>query len=97
MRRSAAGHDWRKGWRTDRREIRFPRVTYHSPDVSPGVAARQVLRYRSMTPDQKLALADDLWDLAWDAVTAGVRLRHPECDEATVIANARAVFRRATD
>lgn len=72
-------------------------MTYNSPDVSPDVAARQLLRYRQMSPDEKLALADGIWDLAWAAVTAGIRLRHPAYDESTVLATARAAFRRAAD
>lgn len=67
------------------------------PDVTSEVAARQALRYRQMSPDEKLALADGIWDLAWEAVKAGVRLRHPAFDEASVNATARDVLRRAAD
>ncbi len=68
-----------------------------APDVISDVAVRQALRYRQMSPDEKLVLADAIWDLAWEGVKAGVRLRHPAYDEATVNANARDVFRRAAD
>lgn len=72
-------------------------MTYVPIDVLPEVAELQVQRYRAMRPDEKLACADALWDLAWDAVRAGVRMRHPEYDETTVKAAAREIFRRATD
>ncbi len=72
-------------------------MDYRAPDVSPDMAARQAERYRRMTPNQKLAIADDIWRLSWEAVRAGVRLRHPTFDEATVDAHARVIFRRAAD
>ncbi len=70
---------------------------FNAPHVSPEVAQRQAERYRAMTPDEKLACADTIWDLAWDAVNAGVRLRQPELDDASVARVAREIFRRATD
>lgn len=70
---------------------------FDAPHVSPEVAQRQAERYRAMTPDQKLACADAIWDLAWDAVTTGVRLRQPELDDASVTRVARELFRRAAD
>lgn len=72
-------------------------MNYSAPDVTSEVAARQALRYRQMSPDDKLALADGIWDLAWEAVKAGVRLPHPAYDAASVNANARDVFRGAAD
>ncbi len=36
-----------------------------------------------------LALADGIWDVAWEAVNAGIRLRRPEYDDASVKATAR--------
>lgn len=66
-------------------------------DVMPDVAARQVERYRQMTPSEKLALADALWDLAFAAASAGVRQRHPALDDAAVTAMVRQQFRDATD
>jgi hypothetical protein len=72
-------------------------MPFRLSDVSPEVAARQNLRYRQMTPTEKLACADAIWDLAWDAVTTGVRLRHPEMDDAAVTNAARELFRRAAD
>jgi hypothetical protein len=66
-------------------------------DVSPEVAALQAQRYRQMTPAEKLARADAIWELAWDAVTTGVRLRAPDLDAAAVTRTARALFRRAAD
>ena len=69
-----------------------------APDhVSPEVARRQAARFRAMTAAEKLACADALWELAWDAVKAGVRMRHPELDEIAVMREARAIFRSAAD
>ncbi len=50
-----------------------------------------------MTPDEKLACAHAIWDLAWDAVTTRFRLRQPELDDATVARVARELLRRASD
>jgi hypothetical protein len=50
-----------------------------------------------MSAAEKLACADALWDLAWEATRAGVRMRHPELDEAAVTGAARAIFRSASD
>lgn len=72
-------------------------MTYVPIGVLPEVAELQVQRYRAMSPDEKLGCADALWDLAWDAVKAGVRMRHPEYDEMAVKAAAREIFRSATD
>jgi hypothetical protein len=66
-------------------------------DVSSDVAERQARRYREMTPAEKLGRADAIWELAWDAVTSGVRLRNPEFDDASVTRTARELFRRAAD
>jgi hypothetical protein len=67
------------------------------PDVSERVATLQVQRYRAMSPAEKLARADALFDLAWDAVRAGVRMRHPDFDDAAVQRAARDLFRRAAE
>ena len=75
----------------------FLTVIFPTPDVSDTVAALQVRRYRAMSPAEKLAQADALFDVAWDAVKAGVRMRHPDFDDAAVHHAARALFRRATD
>lgn len=56
-----------------------------------------MLRYREMSPGSKLALADSLWDLAWDATKAGIRLRQPHLDSASVDLLARQILRNATD
>lgn len=65
--------------------------------VSPDVAERQLARYRSMTVAEKLACADALWDLAWDATLVGIRMRRPDSDENSVVQDARAIMRRAAD
>ena len=58
-------------------------------DVTTEVARRQVRRYREMTATEKLACADALWDVAWAATRAGVRMRHPEYNESEVTNAAR--------
>jgi hypothetical protein len=65
--------------------------------VAPEAAQRQLDRYRAMTPGQKLACADALWDLAWDATVAGARMRRPDADPASIIRDAREILRRATN
>ena len=67
------------------------------PDVSPDIADRQVARYRQMTATEKLACADALWDLAWDATQAGVRMRHPGLNATEVTRAARLTFECASD
>lgn len=65
--------------------------------VSTIVVEMQTRRYREMSPAEKLALADRLWDLAWDATRAGIRMRRPELSETAVAAQARDLMRRAPD
>lgn len=72
-------------------------MKYSPIDVLPEVAELQLRRYRAMSPDEKLACADALWDLAWEATLVGVRMRHPEFDESAVTRAARAIFRNAAD
>ena len=72
-------------------------MRYSPEGVSPSVAELQMRRYRAMTAAEKLACADALWDLAWDATKAGVRMRRPDYDEAAIALAAREAFRRATD
>ncbi len=67
------------------------------PGVSPEVVERQTLRYRAMSWEEKLRLADDLGRLAWELTCAGVRQRHPDFDELRVRAVAIGVFRAAAD
>jgi hypothetical protein len=50
-----------------------------------------------MTAAEKLACADALWDLVWDATKAGVRMRHPNIDDSALVRDARAIISRATD
>lgn len=67
------------------------------PGVSAHVVERQTLRYRAMSWEEKLRVADDLGRLAWELTCAGVRLRQPAFDEVRVRAAAIAVFRAAAD
>lgn len=71
--------------------------SFAPPAVDPTVAERQVQRYRTMSPADKLALADGLWDLAWSAAKAGVRLRNPTASDEDVEAEARALLLDASD
>jgi hypothetical protein len=72
-------------------------MPFAPPDVRPEVADLQAQRYRVMSPEAKLECADALWELAWDAVLAGVRMRHPDYDESALRSAARAIFQRAAD
>jgi hypothetical protein len=66
-------------------------------DVTPAVAALQVQRYRAMSFEDKLRLADGMWRLAWELTCAGVRHRQPDLDASAVHAAARAILRAAAD
>ncbi|MDQ6610980.1 MAG: hypothetical protein M3Y64_00995 [Gemmatimonadota bacterium] len=66
-------------------------------DLMPSVAERQRQRYREMSPGEKLAIADGLWDLAWDATKAGVRMRQPALSENGVADQARKLMHDASD
>jgi hypothetical protein len=46
--------------------------------------ARYVEIMRRMTPEQKWAMAFELWELAVEATRAGVRTQHPDWSEAQV-------------
>lgn len=72
-------------------------MSYAPRDVTRDVWERQVRRYREMSPTEKLALADDLWDLAWDAAKAGVVMRNPALDARQVELQARALLRDAPE
>ena len=72
-------------------------MPFSPPDVPSALTERQMQRYREMSPSEKLALADGIWDLAWDATKAGVRLRNPALDDAGVEAQARRLLRDASD
>lgn len=76
---------------------RFHLMTHPLADVATDVALIQAQRYREMTPGEKLALADALWDLAREATIAGVRMRNPDFDDARVEEAARLMLRRAAD
>jgi len=70
---------------------------FPSEGVPPEVADRQARRYRAMSAAEKLSCADALWELAWDATKAGVRMRCPDDDEASITRAARLIFDRAPD
>ncbi len=76
---------------TDSARLRLPRA------VQSDVTLRQTLRYRAMSFEEKLRLADDLGRLAWELTCTGVRLRHPDFDDARVRDAALGVFRAAAD
>ena len=50
---------------------------------------------RRLTPEQKLAVAHQLRETAWELAAAGVRLRHPELAEEEVQERVRRLFARA--
>ena len=63
-------------------DLHLSPMPFGAHQVSPEVAERQARRYRQMTSAERLARANALSDLAWDAVTTGVRLQHHEVDDA---------------
>jgi hypothetical protein len=50
---------------------------------------------RGMSPAEKLQVAFQLRETAWQLVVAGVRLRDPQLDEAAIQARVREIFLRA--
>jgi hypothetical protein len=52
-----------------------------TPDAA---LARQIDRYRAMTPEQRLAIALRLHELACDVSREGIRRQFPAADEAEV-------------
>lgn len=46
--------------------------------------ALQIERYRAMTPEERLAIALDLHELACDMAREGIRRQFPAADEAEV-------------
>ena len=79
------------------RDAQISTMSFAPFDVEPEIVERQTQRYRQMTPAEKLARADAIWALAWDAVTVGVRMRDAALDDAEVTRTARELFRRAAD
>ncbi len=65
--------------------------------VTPAVVDRQIKRYREMSPSEKLALADALWDLAFEATKAGVRMRDTALGQSAVEIEALRLLRNAAD
>jgi hypothetical protein len=63
--------------------------------VAPEVADRQTQRYRGMSVEEKLRIADDMWRLAWELTCVGVRQRSPALSEEQVRIEARALIRAA--
>ena len=72
-------------------------MAYGMRDVQQEVARKQIERYRGMSPAEKLALADSLWDVVWDATKAGVRMRQPTLTEPEVERAASSQLRHAHD
>ena len=65
--------------------------------LRPAVPRARQVRGASVTDGLLDVAADALFDLAWDAVKAGVRMRHPDFDITAVHHAARALFRRAAN
>jgi len=47
---------------------------------------------RKMTPAQKFAIAQGLYDTAWEIKRAALRQQHPEWTEEQVLARVRRIF-----
>ncbi len=65
--------------------------------VAADVAERQARRYRAMSVEEKLRIADGMGRLAWELTCAGVRQRSPALSEEQVRIEARALIRAAAD
>lgn len=72
-------------------------MAYGMRDAQKEVARKQIERHRVMSPPEKLALADSLWDVVWDATKAGVRMRQPALTEPEVERTASTQLRDARD
>ena len=72
-------------------------TAFSTADVMPMIASLQTQRYREMSPIEKLAIADGMWELACEATKAGVRMRFPDLDDAAIAVRARAILREAAD
>lgn len=48
--------------------------------------------YQSMTPEQKLRIALDLYHCAWDLKAAGLRAQHPDWSEKQTQEKVREIF-----
>ncbi|HHY86378.1 MAG TPA: hypothetical protein GYA07_12735 [Verrucomicrobia bacterium] len=46
--------------------------------------AKQIERYRSMTGEQRLAIALELHEMACDVAREGIRRQHPDADAAEI-------------
>ena len=57
----------------------------------------QIRAYRSMTPEQKLRAAADLYWAARRLKEAAVRQQHPEWSDDQVASDVRELFQRARD
>lgn len=62
-----------------------------SRDTSPETFAQQLAVYRRMAPAARVALAMDMTEEVRRVTAAGIRTRHPEYDDATVLAALRRV------
>jgi hypothetical protein len=58
-----------------------PRPAHLSGDTSPAIEARQIARWRSMTADEKFALAAAATAAVRELAMAGLRVRHPAAGE----------------
>lgn len=63
--------------------------------ISRDVRARQEQVFRTMTAEQKLAVARALYETAWELKAAGVRMMEPGWSEAEVQRRVRSIFRDA--
>jgi hypothetical protein len=52
--------------------------------------------YQSMTPEQKLRIAADLRDCAWELKAAGLRGQHPDWSEKEIQEKVKEIFLYAT-
>ena len=56
---------------------------------------KQAATFRAMTPAQKLEVAGQLYEAAWELKAAGIRTQRPSWPEERVADEVRKIFRRA--
>lgn len=65
-------------------------------DMTPTEALEaQIHRYRTLTGEERLAIALDMYELSCDVARSGIRAQHPDADDAEVEERLRARRRLA--
>lgn len=71
-------------------------MTTPKPTHEEKASAHYVEVLRRMTPEQKLATAEELWRTAWELKAAGERMLYPDLSEEQIHKRVRRIFLRAS-